>query len=108
MATAIQYGARSGIRDVGEALGLTEDVAAALADTVWGSWGKGLNEMQVRQAGLDPQNPMVELAVELATELIEFPRHLSQHVGGYLVTQDRLAQAGPIGNAPMDHPAFIQ
>ena len=73
IATVIHYRPRSAIRDVGKALGLTEDVTAALADTVWGSWGKGLNEMQVRQAGLDPQNPMIELAVELATELIEFP-----------------------------------
>jgi error-prone DNA polymerase len=73
IATVIHYRPRSAIRDVGKALGLTEDVTAALADTVWGSWGKGLNEMQVRQAGLDPQNAMVELAVELATELIEFP-----------------------------------
>ena len=66
IATVIHYRPRSAIRDVGKALGLTEDVTAALADTVWGSWGKGLNEMQVRQAGLDPQNPMVGLAVELA------------------------------------------
>src|SRR5437870_7734738 len=90
IATVIHYRPRSAIRDVGKALGLTEDVTAALADTVWGSWGKGLNEMQVRQAGLDPKNPMVGLAVELASELIEFPRHLSQHVGGYVLTQDRL------------------
>ena len=56
IATVIHYRPRSAIRDVGKALGLTEDVTAALADTVWGSWGKGLNDMQVRQAGLDPQN----------------------------------------------------
>src|SRR5205823_2639985 len=71
-------------------------------------WGKGLNEMQVRQAGLDPQNSMVELAVELATELIEFPRHLSQHVGGYVLTQDRLDTYVPIGNAAMDDRTFIE
>ena len=108
IATVIHYRPRSAIRDVGKALGLTEDVTAALADTVWGSWGKGLNEMQVRQAGLDPQNAMVELAVELATELIEFPRHLSQHVGGYVLTQDRLDTYVPIGNAAMDDRTFIE
>jgi error-prone DNA polymerase len=108
IATVIHYRPRSAIRDVGKALGLTEDVTAALADTVWGSWGKGLNEMQVRQAGLDPKNPMVELAVELATELIEFPRHLSQHVGGYVLTQDRLDTYVPIGNAVMDDRTFIE
>lgn len=108
IATVIHYRPRSAIRDVGKALGLTEDVTAALADTVWGSWGSGLNEMQVRQAGLDPNNPMINLAVELATELIEFPRHLSQHVGGYVLTQDRLDTYVPIGNAAMDDRTFIE
>jgi error-prone DNA polymerase len=108
IATVIHYRPRSAIRDVGKALGLTEDVTAALADTVWGSWGDGLNDMQVRQAGLDPQNSMVGLAVELATELIEFPRHLSQHVGGYVLTQDRLDTYVPIGNAAMDDRTFIE
>jgi error-prone DNA polymerase len=108
IATVIHYRPRSAIRDVGKALGLTEDVTAALADTVWGSWGEGLNDMQVKQAGFDPQNPMVELAVVLATELIEFPRHLSQHVGGYVLTQDRLDTYVPIGNAAMDDRTFIE
>src|SRR5215216_1535909 len=108
IATVIHYRPRSAIRDVGKALGLTEDVTSALADTVWGSWGKGLNDMQVRQAGLDPKNSMIELAVELATELIEFPRHLSQHVGGYVLTQDRLDTYVPIGNAAMDDRTFIE
>ncbi|MGX1108922.1 MULTISPECIES: error-prone DNA polymerase [Bradyrhizobium] len=108
IATVIHYRPRSAIRDVGKALGLTEDVTAALADTVWGSWGKGLNDMQVRQAGLDPKNAMINLAVELATELIEFPRHLSQHVGGYVLTQDRLDTYVPIGNAAMDDRTFIE
>jgi error-prone DNA polymerase len=108
IATVIHYRPRSAIRDVGKALGLTEDVTAALADTVWGSWGKGLDDMQVKQAGLDPGNSMVELAVELATELIEFPRHLSQHVGGYVLTQDRLDTYVPIGNAAMDDRTFIE
>ena len=108
IATVIHYRPRSAIRDVGKALGLSEDVTAALADTVWGSWGEGLNDMQVKQAGFDPQNPMVGLAVQLATELIEFPRHLSQHVGGYVLTQDRLDTYVPIGNAAMDDRTFIE
>ncbi|MCG6203255.1 error-prone DNA polymerase [Rhodopseudomonas sp. HC1] len=108
VATVIHYRPRSAIRDVGKALGLSEDVTAALADTVWGSWGKGLNEMQVKQAGLDPDNPMIGRAVELATELIGFPRHLSQHVGGYVLTQDRLDTYVPIGNAAMADRTFIE
>jgi error-prone DNA polymerase len=108
IATVIHYRPRSAIRDVGKALGLTEDVTAALADTVWGSWGDGLSEMQVKQAGFDPKNAMVVRAVELASELIEFPRHLSQHVGGYVLTQDRLDTYVPIGNAAMEDRTFIE
>ncbi|MDU6830276.1 MAG: error-prone DNA polymerase, partial [Bradyrhizobium sp.] len=108
IATVIHYRPRSAIRDVGKALGLTEDVTAVLADTVWGSWGDGLSDMQVRQAGLDPANPMIRRAVELAAELINFPRHLSQHVGGYVLTQDRLDSYVPIGNAAMDDRTFIE
>jgi error-prone DNA polymerase len=108
IATVIHYRPRSAIRDVGKALGLTEDVTAALADTVWGSWGDGLDETQVKQAGFDPGNSMVERAVALASELIEFPRHLSQHVGGYVLTQDRLDTYVPIGNAAMEDRTFIE
>jgi error-prone DNA polymerase len=108
IATVIHYRPRSAIRDVGKALGLTEDVTAALADTVWGGWGRGFNAMQVEQAGLDPENSIVSRAVRLATELIGFPRHLSQHVGGYVLTQDRLDSYVPIGNAAMDDRTFIE
>jgi error-prone DNA polymerase len=108
VATVIHYRPRSAIRDVGKALGLTEDVTAALADTVWGSWGEDINEMQVKQAGFDPNNPMIFRAIALATELLEFPRHLSQHVGGFVLTQDRLDSYVPIGNAAMDDRTFIE
>ena len=107
-ATVIHYRPRSAIRDVGKALGLTEDVTAALANTVWGSWGSGIPEQQVRQAGLDPENKAIRLAVELATTLLGFPRHLSQHVGGFVLTQDRLDEMVPIGNAAMDDRTFIE
>ncbi|MHB2170227.1 error-prone DNA polymerase [Alsobacter sp. R-9] len=107
-ATVISYRARSAIRDVGKALGLTEDVTAALANTVWGSWGKGLDETQVRQAGLDPGNPMIGRAVDLAMQVIGFPRHLSQHVGGFVLTRGRLDETVPIGNAAMPDRTFIE
>jgi error-prone DNA polymerase len=108
IATVIHYRPRSAIRDVGKALGLTEDVTAALADTVWGSWGEGFDDQHLKQSGLDAANPMVAQAVALATELIGFPRHLSQHVGGYVLTQDRLDSYVPIGNAAMEHRTFIE
>ncbi len=108
IATVIHYRPRSAIRDVGKALGLTEDVTAALADTVWGSWGEGFDDQHLKQSGLDAANPMVAQAVALATDLIGFPRHLSQHVGGYVLTQDRLDSYVPIGNAAMEHRTFIE
>jgi error-prone DNA polymerase len=107
-ATVISYRPRSAIREVGKALGLTEDVTAALANTVWGSWGKDLPENQVQQAGLDPSNPMIARAVKFTADLIGFPRHLSQHVGGFVLTRDRLDETVPIGNAAMDKRTFIE
>ncbi len=108
VATVISYRPRSAIRDVGKALGLTEDVTAALANTVWGSWGTTVEKQEVRQAGLDPENVMIRRAVRLATELIGFPRHLSQHVGGFVLTQQRLDETVPIGPAAMADRSFIE
>ncbi|MDB5430446.1 MAG: error-prone polymerase [Caulobacter sp.] len=107
VATVIHYRPRSAIRQVGKALGLTEDITAALAGTVWGSWGSEVPEDQVRQAGLDPDNPDIARAVALATILLGFPRHLSQHVGGYVLTKRRLDETVPIGNAAMKDRTFI-
>ena len=108
VATVISYRPRSAIRDVGKALGLTEDITAALANTVWGSWGSTVEKQEVRQAGLDPENVMIRRAVKLATELIGFPRHLSQHVGGFVLTQQRLDETVPIGPAAMADRSFIE
>ncbi len=107
-ATVIHYRPRSAIRDVGKALGLTEDVTAALAGTVWGHWGDGLPDDHIRQAGLDPANPEVRRAVTLAEDLLGFPRHLSQHVGGFVLTKRRLDETVPIGNAAMKDRTFIE
>lgn len=108
VATVISYRPRSAIRDVGKALGLTEDVTARLAGTVWGSWGEGIKDSQAREAGLDPSNPTVARAIGLAVRLLGFPRHLSQHVGGFVLTQNRLDETVPIGNAAMKDRTFIE
>jgi error-prone DNA polymerase len=108
VATVIHYKPRSAIREVGKVFGLTEDVTAALAATVWGSWGDGLSDEQVREAGLDPNNPYLALTVALASELVGFPRHLSQHVGGFALTQRRLDEFVPIGPAAMKDRTFIE
>ncbi|MGN6450911.1 MAG: error-prone DNA polymerase [Brucella intermedia] len=108
VATVISYRSRSAIRDVGKALGLTEDVTAALANTVWGISGDGIDKQHIRQAGLDPENPIIRRAVELAITLIGFPRHLSQHVGGFVLTRDRLDETVPIGPAAMRDRSFLE
>ncbi|HEV2574858.1 MAG TPA: error-prone DNA polymerase [Beijerinckiaceae bacterium] len=107
-ATVISYRSRSAIRDVGKALGLTEDVTAKLSSTVWGSWGGPIRDSQIKEAGLDPSNPLIRRAVDLAIRLLTFPRHLSQHVGGFVMARGRLDEMVPIGNAAMDDRTFIE
>jgi len=105
--TVVHYRSRRAIREVGKALGLTEDITAALAKTVWGT-GDELPDDHIRQAGLDPANPLIRQAVELADELTGFPRHLSQHVGGFVLTRGRLDETVPIANAAMADRTFIE
>lgn len=108
VATVIHYRPRMAIRQVGKALGLTEDITAALANTIWGSWGDEVPDHYIRQVGLDPENAEIRRAVALATQLLRFPRHLSQHVGGYVLTKRRLDETVPIGNAAMKDRTFIE
>ena len=107
-ATVIRYRPRSAIREVGKALGLTEDVTARLAGSQWGSFGSDMTDRHVAQAGLEAANPQIERAVTMTRRLLEFPRHLSQHVGGFVLTQDRLDELVPIGNAAMADRTFIE
>jgi error-prone DNA polymerase len=108
-ATVISYRARSAVRDVGKAMGLSEDTVAALAGMVWGtSSGGELPEKHVRAAGLDPKDPLLARVLELAYELMGFPRHLSQHVGGFVLTRGPLVEVVPVGNAAMDDRTFIE
>jgi error-prone DNA polymerase len=107
-ATVISYRGRSAVREVGKALGLSEDTVAALATTIWGLSNSGLPEDYVRQAGLDPSDPLIARCLELTAELIGFPRHLSQHVGGFVLTRGPLSEVVPIGNAAMEDRTFIE
>ena len=107
-ATVICYRARSAVRDVGKAMGLSEDTAAALAAAVRDMHREGVPEKRLREAGLDPADPLLRRTVALAAELQGFPRHLSQHVGGFVLTRGPLDETVPIGNAAMKERTFIE
>jgi error-prone DNA polymerase len=107
-ATVISYRSRSALREVGKALGLTEDTVAALSGQVWGWSNEGVPDEVVRSLGLDPADNRLGLALRLARELIGFPRHLSQHVGGFIITRERLDALVPIENAAMEDRTVIE
>jgi error-prone DNA polymerase len=107
-ATVICYRSRSAIREVGKALGLSVDVVAALAGIIWGWSNDPIGDQRVREAGLDPADPALRLALDLAAELTGFPRHLSQHVGGFVITRGPLSELVPIENAAMEDRTVIE
>ncbi len=107
-ASVITYRARSAIRDVGKAFGLSEDVISALSGTVWGQSSTAVAAAQTLKAGLDPTEPRLAQTLKLAEELIGFPRHLSQHTGGFVITRSRLDEVVPIANAAMEDRTVIE
>jgi error-prone DNA polymerase len=107
-ATVIHYQPRSAIREVGKVMGLSIDTIDRMTRTLWG-WGReGVDERQISDAGIDPQADRVRRCLELSRELVGFPRHLSQHVGGFIITRGPLAELVPIENAAMADRTVIQ
>jgi len=102
------YRARSAIREVGKVFGLSEDITGRLADTLWGSWSKPVTPERAEKAGLQPSDPRLGMALHFAAELIGFPRHLSQHVGGFVISRQRVDETVPIENAAMDDRTVIE
>ncbi|NBR54298.1 MAG: error-prone DNA polymerase, partial [Rhodobacteraceae bacterium] len=102
------YRPRSAIREVGKVMGLSEDVTGALAKTVWGSWGKSVDGGHAKEAGLDLSDPVLRKTLILARELIGMPRHLGQHVGGFILTERPLTETVPVGNGAMPERSFIE
>ena len=107
-ATVIHYRPRSAIREVGKVMGLSEDVTAAIASTHWGSMEAEIEEARVGEAGLDFSDPHLRRTIALAKQLIGMPRHLSQHVGGFILTERLLTETVPIGNGAMPDRTFIE
>jgi error-prone DNA polymerase len=107
-ATVITYRARSAVREVAKVMGLSGDVASALLALNWGGGSQSPPRAHIIEAGLDPDTPSIAATLALAGQLIGFPRHLSQHVGGFVITNERLDTLVPIGNAAMDDRTFIE
>jgi error-prone DNA polymerase len=107
-ATVITYRTRSAIREVGKAMGLSEDVTGALAGGTWGGGSSGVSAERVREIGLDADDLRIKRALALSKELIGFPRHLSQHTGGFVMTRGALEEVIPIGNAAMADRTFVE
>ena len=107
-ATVIHYRPRSAVREVGKVLGFSEDATARLSATIWGSFASTMEEERYREAGVDPDNPEIARLAGLVGQILKFPRHLSQHVGGFVLTQDRLDETVPIHNAAMEDRTFIE
>jgi len=107
-ATVIRYRPRSAIRDVGKALGFSADQIDTLAKSMYWFDGTGDLDERLRKAGLDPQLPTVQRLVDFVRTLIGFPRHLSQHVGGFVISNRPLCELVPVENAAMADRTIIQ
>ena len=108
-ATVIHYRPRMAIREVGKAMGLSDDVTSVLARTVWGGHGREIDEDHVRrETGLDLSDPHLRRVLKLTEQMIDMPRHLSQHVGGFILTDKLLTETVPIGNGAMPERSFIE
>ena len=107
-ATVIRYRGRGAVRDVGKAMGLPEDVTGALATQIshWGS--DGLDDERAAELNLNLDDRRLRLTIDLARTLIGFPRHLSQHPGGFVLTEDRLDDLVPIEPAAMINRQVIE
>ena len=102
------YRTRSAIRETAKVFGLSDDIITALNGTAWGHDSAPIGGNRVREAGLDPADPTLALALGMAQELTGFPRHLTQHSGGFVITRDRLDEVAPVMNAAMEERTTIE
>jgi error-prone DNA polymerase len=107
-ATIITYRPRSALRDVGKVLGLSTLQVSRLSRSMQWWDGQKVDDSRVLEAGLDPHSPVIKRLLYLVREIIGFPRHLSQHVGGFVITNGLLSELVPIENASMPDRTVIQ
>jgi DNA-directed DNA polymerase III PolC len=107
-ATVISYRGRSAIREVGKVFGLSEDTIGALSSSIWGMGGGGVRAADLKKTGIDLAGVRVQKMQALAMAIQSFPRHLSQHVGGFVITRSPLDEVVPIGNGAMAERTFVE
>ncbi len=107
-ATVIHFRSRAAIREVGKVMGLSQDVTANLSGQIWGQSNRGADPDRIRELGLDMNDQRLAQTIQLIGEIIGFPRHLSQHVGGFIITKGRLDELCPIENAAMEDRTIIE
>ncbi|MDO6590736.1 error-prone DNA polymerase [Loktanella sp. D2R18] len=107
-ATVIHFRSRAAIREVGKVMGLSQDVTANLSGQIWGMSNGGADPERIKELGLDLSDPRLAQTIKLIGDIIGFPRHLSQHVGGFIITKGRLDELCPIENAAMDDRTIIE
>ncbi len=107
-ATVIHYRGKRAVREVGKAMGLSNDTLGALSSQIWGFGSMhGIDPLRLREVGLDPTDRRLVQTLQLISEIQGFPRHLSQHVGGFIITEGRLDELVPIENATMEDRTVI-
>ena len=107
-AAVVTYRGRSALREVAKAMGLSDDVRGALSGSIWGWSSAELGEKEAKAGGLDQADPLSRHVIERANEIMGFPRHLSQHVGGFVITRDRLDEIVPIVKTAMDERKMVE
>ncbi len=103
VATVTQERHRGAIRDVGKAMGLSEDTIKRIGATIWDFREEGFDEKRLREQGLNPHDPLIRKVLELTALLMGFPRQLGQHTGGFVITDGRLSDLCPVLNARMEN-----
>jgi error-prone DNA polymerase len=103
VATVTQERHRGAIRDVGKAMGLSEDTIKRIGATIWDFSEEGFDEKRLREQGLNPFDPLIYKVLELTSLLMGFPRQLGQHTGGFVITDNKLSDLCPVMNARMEN-----
>ena len=106
--TVIHFRSRAAIREVGKVMGLSQDIVAAISGQIWGWSSKPIDKDQIRELGLNPDDKRLYQTISLIHQIVGFPRHLSQHVGGFVITKGRLDELCPIENAAMADRTVIE